>query len=213
MQYMNADRPRQWKADIAQSVDFYNQWFLEFAPKAYRDTRIETIEQVSDTLRQTENLTNITAQLLEKSPEVLNTLRMVTAPPIARDRLVGLAGVTKSLVQSMELKQQIPPRMPKARLRTQLQSIADMIMRLADVDVFPWLKTCEDADPAELHRAATVVADRLCNALTNPIIRNAQEQRQLAAISAWLDRRGYHEADPATIESFRDLRPGSYSLG
>lgn len=39
---VNSDKPHQWKADVAQSVDFYNGWFMHFAPLAYRDTRVET---------------------------------------------------------------------------------------------------------------------------------------------------------------------------
>jgi len=43
---VNLNKPERWKADIAQSVDMYNNWFIQFAPKAYRDTRIEATEQV-----------------------------------------------------------------------------------------------------------------------------------------------------------------------
>lgn len=48
-----------------------------------------------------------------------------------------------------------------------------------------------DACPATTHRAATVVADRYCGALANPIIRNAQEARQLAYLEEWFTKRGY----------------------
>jgi hypothetical protein len=30
---VNADKIDRWKADIARSVDFYNDWFIKFAPK------------------------------------------------------------------------------------------------------------------------------------------------------------------------------------
>ena len=36
MMAVNSNRPDRWKADIAQSVDMYNDWFLRFAPDAYR---------------------------------------------------------------------------------------------------------------------------------------------------------------------------------
>jgi len=29
---INSDKPHLWKADVAQSIDFYNDWFLRFAP-------------------------------------------------------------------------------------------------------------------------------------------------------------------------------------
>ena len=30
---VNTDKPHLWKADVAQSVDFYNDWFMRFAPR------------------------------------------------------------------------------------------------------------------------------------------------------------------------------------
>jgi len=55
-------------------------------------------------------LTNITSALLRQHPEVLPILRLAAAPPIARDRLIGLAGESPNLVKNMEEKQRIPPR-------------------------------------------------------------------------------------------------------
>ncbi|CAN2044585.1 hypothetical protein GMMP1_1400031 [Candidatus Magnetomoraceae bacterium gMMP-1] len=37
---VNRDKVDLWKSDVAKSVDFYNDWFMTFAPKAFRDTRI-----------------------------------------------------------------------------------------------------------------------------------------------------------------------------
>jgi type II restriction enzyme len=54
-----------------------------------------------------------------------------------------------------------------------------------------WLGRKETATETEIHRAATIVADRLCGSVANPIIKNAQEKRQLAAIKMWLEKRGY----------------------
>lgn len=84
---VNADKPHLWKPDIALSVDFYNNWFMQFASLAYRDTRIATTQQVEFASSETANLTNITSVLLRQHPEVLPILRMAAAPPIARDRL------------------------------------------------------------------------------------------------------------------------------
>jgi hypothetical protein len=188
---VNADKPERWKADVARSVDFYNDWFMRFAPKAYRDTRVETTDQVLSALRLTDNLTDIGAEVLKRNPSVLPILRMSTAPPIARDRLIGLAGVTPNLVRSMEIRQRIPPRMRESQVRTELQEVGQVIQRLIDEDLFPWVSPNQEPDEREMRRAATVVADRLCGAVANPIIRNAQEQRQLAAIKVWLEERGY----------------------
>ena len=45
---INADKPQLWKADTRASVDQFNNWFVEFAPQAYRDSRKETIEAVEN---------------------------------------------------------------------------------------------------------------------------------------------------------------------
>jgi type II restriction enzyme len=105
-----SQQARKWKADIAQSVDMYNDWFMKFAPKAFRETRIETTKSVEATLHATENMTNVKPFILRKYPEVLPTLRMSTCPPIAVDRLIGLAGVSSNLVKLMELKKKLPPK-------------------------------------------------------------------------------------------------------
>ena len=53
---INRDKPDLWKADVAESVDFYNNWFMNFAPKAFRDTRVETTKRVEQALQLTSNL-------------------------------------------------------------------------------------------------------------------------------------------------------------
>jgi len=205
---VNLDKPHRWKTDIATSVDFYNDWFMHFAPKAYRDTRIETTEQVKQALESTRNLTDISPQILEENPSVLSILRMATAPPIARDRLIGLAGVASNLVNNMETKSRMPPRMAKEQARVELGKIGQVIMQLVDEDIFPWVNNNQKPSETEVHRAATIVADRLCGAVSDPIIRNAQEQRQLAAIKDWLEKRGYVFVDG----KFDELGAGTFSF-
>ena len=99
---MNADKPQRWKADIVKSVDMFNDWFLMFAPKAFRDTRVEVTEEVRDSLKRTNNLRNLSPATLREHPETLRTLRMSTCPPLARDRLAGLARATRSVIGSLE---------------------------------------------------------------------------------------------------------------
>jgi XamI restriction endonuclease len=192
---VNRKKPDLWKADILRSVDMYNAWFMKFAPAAYRETRIQTTKDVESTLKNTQNLADVSATLLQKEPGVLPTLRMSTCPPLAVDRLVGLAGVSKTLVSSME-EGRIPPRMAPDALEGQLKSIGVIIEKLADLDIFVWLGRLAVATEVEIHRAMTIVADRLCGSVANPIIRNAQEKRQLAAIEAWLQTRGYQRLPP-----------------
>ena len=180
---VNRDKPDRWKSDITQSVDMYNDWFIRFAPDAYRTTRAQTTEVVETTLKATDNLTNINAALLKAHPATLPTLRMSACPPLAVDRLAGLAGVLPRLVKVMDKDGRLPPRMPTPELDSSLDRIATIIERMADRDIFIWLDSGNKPSERELYRAATIVADRLCGAVANPIIRNAQEERQLAAIA------------------------------
>lgn len=209
---VNLNKPERWKADIAQSVDMYNDWFIRFAPKAYRDTRVEATEQVKQALKWTANLTHVGPDILREHPSILPILRMATAPPIARDRLIGLAGVEPHLVDSMEIKRQIPPRMAHYRVDAGLQKIGQIIKQLADRDILTWLESGYSPEEAEVYRAATIIADRLCGAITDPIVRNAQERRQLTAISQWLEKRGYMRIASGMGLKFSDMKPGTFSF-
>ncbi|MEG4940762.1 XamI family restriction endonuclease [Microcoleus sp. F4-D5] len=209
---VNADKPHLWKPDIALSVDFYNNWFMQFAPLAYRDTRIATTKLVEYALAETANLTNITSALLRQHPEVLPILRMAAAPPIARDRLIGLAGVSPNLVKNMEERQRIPPRADIATLDAELTKISQIIARLLDKDIFPWLESGQQPTDSEAQKAATIVADRLCGAISDPIVRNAQERRQLATIRQWLEQRGYSYVRGGAGLSFETMQPGTFSF-
>lgn len=206
---VNRTKPDRWKADILRSVDMYNDWFLKFAPAAYRETRIQTTKDVESTLAKTENLTDVSAAVLKQAPGVLPTLRMATCPPLAADRLIGLAGVSRNLVGCME-KGMIPLRMNAASLEKDLNKIGAIVERMADPDIFVWRGRRADATEPEIHRAATIVADRLCGSIANPIIRNAQEKRQLAAIGAWLQARGYRVLPPKT--RFDVMPPGTFGF-
>ena len=209
---VNMDKPHLWKADVSRSVDFYNEWFMRFAPKAYRETRQKTTKQVESALRLTGNLTDISPKTLAKHPEILPILRMSTAPPIARDRLIGLASISRSLVQNMELKHRISPNLPTATAIKQLEKIGALIRKLADIDIFPWLENEHTPKEADIHRAATVVADRLCGAIADPIIRNAQEKRQLAAIQKWLEQREYKQVKSNLIAEFREMEARTFAF-
>lgn len=209
---INADKPHLWKADVTASVDMYNSWFMRFAPDAYRTTRIATTQRVEDAMRHTEDFKNITPADLKAQPWILATLRMSTAPPIARDRLVGLAYSSKSLVKTMEDDRKLPPRIDLNDLDQHLVRICGVIDKLLDRDLFPWLATGQNATDQERARAATIVADRLCGAVADPIVRNAQEQRQLALIEEYLTARGYaKQAHPAS-RPLTEMAAGTFSF-
>ena len=208
----NRDKPDRWKRDIARSVDMYNDWFMRFAPDAYRIARAQTAKDVETTLKATLNLTDVGIELLKSKPSVLPSLRMSTCPPLAVDRLIGLAKVSGNLVRAMEKDNRLPPRMPQYELDDDLRKIGKIIEKMADPGVFVWLERKNGPSSQELRRAATIVADRLCGAIANPIIRNAQEKRQLAAISEWLTSLGYERLPAGGGTKYDELRPGTYSF-
>lgn len=134
---INADKPHLWKQDIQKSVDMFNDRFMEIAPLAYREIRAETTREVEEALQITRNFSVITAQILREHPKILPTLRMATCPPLARDRLIGLANVSKNLVNRMEKQKDLPPRMSGEERDRQLGQLANVLQRLLDEDISP----------------------------------------------------------------------------
>ena len=47
----------------------------------------------------------------------------------------------------------------------------------------PWIEEKRKPSKEERYRTSTIFADRLCGAVAEPIVRNAQEKRQLALIA------------------------------
>lgn len=184
---------------------------MRFAPEAFRSTRVKTTENVKAALLATRDLRNIDCVMLQANPGALPTLRMCTAPPLAVDRLVGLAGANKSLIGSME-EGKLAKRMKAELLEENLTKVCRVLTKLLDHDIFPWLDAKKDPTDHERDRAATVVADRLCSAVANPIVRNAQEQRQLALIGDWLDKHGYRKQSHPIGKSLVEMVAGTYSF-
>jgi len=208
---INADKPHLWKADTRASVDQFNKWFLKFAPRAYRETRAATVESVKKGLALTDDLAAITPEILRAHPDILPTLRMSMCPPLARDRLTGLSDSTKNLVGSLE-EGKVPPRMSQESLGEHLGRIAAIFLRMRDVDIFPWIAEHRLPTEEERYRSSTIVADRLCGAVADPIVRNAQEKRQLALIAEYLTRRGYKkQAHPNGIPLLQ-MESGTFSF-
>jgi len=82
--------------------------------------------------------------MLKSNPGILPMLCMTSAPPLARDRLVGLAYASKNLISSMEGSEKktprIPPQIEEDSLNEQLTRIIDVLSEVADRDLFPWLE-------------------------------------------------------------------------
>jgi hypothetical protein len=207
---VNLDKPQRWKDDVAQSVDFYNDWFMRFAPATYRQARVKVTQEVEKAIQSTDNLTRLTPEMLKESPNVLPMLRMATAPPIAVDRLSGLAYVSRTLVNRMEKKGKLPTRIAESDLDAALARMCKVITTLLDEDVFPWLANVSRPSPSERRRAATIVADRLTGATADPIMRNAQEQRQLETIEAYLTKLGYRRITLSSKTALNEMETGTF---
>lgn len=209
---INRDKPDKWKQDTALSVNMYNEWFMNFAPKTFRATREITSASVADALGVTGYLKKLTPEVLKNHPEVLPILRMSTCPPIARDRLIGLSGASRNLIQNMEdiENPRVSPRMQNSQLETELTQIISTVNKMIDPDVFVWLSEEREPLEVEISRSATIIADRLCGAVSDPIIRNAQEKRQIEVITKYLKDKGYIEAEAGT--KFNEMNPGTYAF-
>lgn len=206
---INADKPLMWKADTRASVDQFNQWFMRFAPKAYRDTRKKTIESVEQGLKLTRDLTTVTPEVIKTNPGILPMLRMSTCPPLARDRLIGLADSTKNFVGCLE-QGALPRLLSPELLEQHLAKITGILSQMLDVDIFPWLEEKRRPTKNERYRSSTIVADRLCGAVAEPIVRNAQEKRQLALIEKYLTERGYKPKTPHAATPLNQMEPGTF---
>ena len=96
---INRDKVDFWKRDIAESVDFYNRWFLSFAPKTFKAARKQSTIDVANTFKLVNDCRNVNDETLLLVPQILPILRQMTCPPLARDRLAGLAKVTHAAIQ------------------------------------------------------------------------------------------------------------------
>jgi hypothetical protein len=208
---VNLDKPQVWKQDTKASVDYYNKWFVKFAPKAFRETRVKVTAEVEKAIADSDNLLDVCPDLLHAKPHILRTLRMACCPPIAVDRLVGLAYSSKTLVSSLE-RGKLPPKMSKHELALHLAGIVEVLKKLLDPDIFVWIRDKRKPSKDEVYRASTIVADRLTGADANPIIRNAQEKRQLSAIERFLTGKGYRKKAHPPGSPLDGMEPGTFAF-
>lgn len=182
---------------------------MKFAPKAYRETRAKTVMSVEQSLFITADLMNITPTVIRNHPAILPTLRMSTCPPLARDRLIGLAYSNRNLVGVLE-EGKLPLRLSPELLEVHLARITRILSTMLDVDIFPWIEKKRRPTKEEWYRSSTIVADRLCGAVAEPIVRNAQEKRQLALIEKYLTDRGYKLKSPHAAAPITEMEPGTF---
>lgn len=93
----------------------------------------------------------------------------------------------------------------------ELQRICDIIIRLLDPELFPWLATGLEPTTAAIDKATVVIGDRYAQSFADPAIRNDQEARQLEILREYLDDKGYVEQRLAAQIDIRDMPPGTYA--
>jgi hypothetical protein len=189
----------------------YNSWFLEVAPKVFNTSRQNATMSVDLAFVATTDLTKITPQVLRSNPKILQVLRMCTAPPLARDRLTGFSNTPKALLETLE-DGVIPPKADPTVLDGHLTTFAGVLFEMLDRTLFPWLESGTRPTAETRALAKAVVADRLCGAEADPIIRNAQEARQLSLIEEWLEARSYKKKQHPASRPLADMEFGTYFL-
>jgi hypothetical protein len=189
----------------------YNEWFIRFAPGVFRHEKTRAIAALIETMRATADMTRIDSGTLLSELGILPSIRMATCPPIARDRLTGLSGATDGFVSSLDAGT-LPRRMRPSEQRRQADLVAVTLDTLLDRDLFPWLRAGRTATADERAAAAAILADRLCTANADPIVRNAQEERQLAVIEGMLRPLGYRRATHSANLSLTGMPPGTYQF-
>ncbi len=206
---INKKSIERWKADVQKSVLFYNDWFLNFAPTTYINARQEALNKVEQAFQKTECFNRLSIDTLKKSPEIITILRMATTPPLARDRLIGLADISGNLIKKME-EGRFPPKVKEEEIDASLYRIINIINQLLDVNIMPWIE--RKTFPLEMDRllATHIIGDRVCGSLSDPIIRNEQEQRQLKSIGKYLNGKGYTFVESKDVDDFMGMKPGTY---
>ena len=102
--------------------------------------------------------------------------------------------------------------MGSPEVEAELKKIRKILIKLLDVEIFSWLEKESNPSGRSFYRAATIIADRLCGAVADPIIRNAQEERQLTAIEKRLIRKGYKKSPIQKSLKYEDINPGEFAF-
>lgn len=196
-----------WKEDSWKSVECYNNWFITFAPQAFLMARKGSLDKVLKAFSITDDLRTITTDNILQCPQIIEVLRMATVPPLAQDRLLGLSYTKKSLLKALEAGKL--PTGISGEIHDSIARMAEIIRKMLDRELFPWLTT-QKISSQQRKRSASIIADRLTGVLSDPIIRNAQENRQLTAISDYLKSKGYIYVNK--VVSFESMQPKSFSF-
>lgn len=203
---VNASRPYLWNDDTHASVAMFNEWFLSFAPAEYIKERNSALSVISTFVDLSDSCVGIDREFLKSNPRYTSLLRMMCAPPIARDRLAGLARVQSSVVNSLE-----QGKLPRNHTDAIIDRILSVIFELEDSYLIPWRRERRAPTMRELDIFKAVAADRYTGNSANPVIRNQQENRQLDKIRKYLLELGYSMIEDAGM-SFKEMPPHSFAF-
>lgn len=186
----NCDRsPSEWSDDIARSVREYNDWFTSEAPRYWSEGRDRAGAAVATLMDQTADLHALNPECLVEPSDLLTVLRACTAPPLAKERLATLANVRLSTINRLHKGEGLPRHWH----RPEIQRLTTLIGQMLDPIVFPWVMEGRAPTALERDEALLVVGDRVGMTFYNPLLRNAQEARQVHLIRHYLRRNGYDE--------------------
>ncbi len=189
---INADQEQRWRSDLSAARAAHQTWLLTEGQDAHRRARAKSVVDVERMLDLTSDLRTVTPEILRRNPSILATQRMSTAPPLARERLAGLARAEKSVVLALE-QDRLPGRMSPSELDAQLARICRVIRGTLDPDLFSWLGSHDPPAPAQRRLAVLAVANRLCDSLARDFLRQACRRHDLGLVQRWLTDRGYSQ--------------------
>lgn len=207
---INAERPRLWRADITMADARFTDWLSRGGRLAYLTARESVGQEVSQMMRLTDHLRVVTPDVLRSDPALVATLRMCTAPALARDRLAGLAQARKPFLATLE-QGRLPTSASAAELEAQLSRICRVLRNLWDSQVLPWLVHNGEPTESERQLASVVVADRRCLAVSDLILRQAHRRSQTVQLVQWLTEHGYRRQ---TVEKgcVKDMPLGTFAI-
>ncbi|WP_165362290.1 XamI family restriction endonuclease [Bacillus thuringiensis] len=203
----NIKSEKDWEKDTYTSVSQYNDWFQNVAPRVYESNFNVITNRVKELVLKSNKFRTIDANLIKENPADIEILRMCTSPPLARDRLTGLSGLSSkasSFVDKLE-----KGKIQKKNADENIEAILKTISAMLDKNLFPWVYESREPYDSELDSASEIVADRLIASVSNTLIKNAQEQRQLHKVSQYLEGKNYVRF---TGNDFEQMPVGTYSI-
>lgn len=195
----------EWEKAYLLSVALWNQWYLTTASEVQSLLREESTGVGEELLQATSDLTEISVAVIQNHPILLKPLRMAAGPPMARDRLAGLAGVSRTIVERLEKGE---ATRDGDAVKLSIEAMVSVLRTSLDTQLTPWVS--ENRKPTHEERTTflTVLSERLTQARVNPALRNKQEERQLSRATAILTEHGYTEKRPQ--EGIRSMEPGTF---